>query len=72
MRWQRIMFQTKEQAITLEEQLSEMEIGNLPKKEFRIMIVKIIQDLRDKKRPRRYKKCLTKKRSKEQTVIIIQ
>ena len=72
MRWQRIMFQTKEQAITLEEQLSEMEIGNLPKKEFRIMIVKIIQDLREKKRPRRYKKCLTKKRSKEQTVIIIQ
>ena len=66
------MFQTKEQAITLEEQLSEMEIGNLPKKEFRIMIVKIIQDLREKKRPRRYKKCLTKKRSKEQTVIIIQ
>ena len=66
------MFQTKEQAITLEEQLSEMEIGNLPKKKFRIMIVKIIQDLREKKRPRRYKKCLTKKRSKGQTVIIIQ
>ena len=28
-----------------EEQLSEMEIGNLPKKEFRVMIVKINQDL---------------------------
>ena len=49
MRWQRIMFQTKEQDITLEEQLSEMEIGNLPKKEFRITIVKIIQDLREKR-----------------------
>ena len=49
MRWQRIMFQTKEQDITLEEQLSEMEIGNLPKKEFRIKIVKIIQDLREKR-----------------------
>ena len=43
------MFQTKEQDITLEEQLSEMEIGNLPKKEFRITIVKIIQDLREKR-----------------------
>ena len=49
MRWQRIMFQTKEQDITLEEQLSEMEIGNLPKKEFRITIVKIIQALREKR-----------------------
>ena len=49
MRWQGIMFQTKEQDITLEEQLSEMEIGNLPKKEFRITIVKIIQDLREKR-----------------------
>ena len=29
-------------------QLSEVEIGNLPKKEFRIMIVKMIQDLRNR------------------------
>ena len=42
------MFQTKEQDLTLEKQLSEVEIGNLPKKQFRIMIVKIIQDLREK------------------------
>ena len=28
-----------------EEQLNEVEIGNLPEKEFRIMIVKMIQDL---------------------------
>ena len=31
---------------TPEKQLSEVEIGNLPEKEFRIMIVKMIQDLR--------------------------
>ena len=35
----------KEQDKTPEKQLNEMEIGNLPKKEFRIMIVKMIQDL---------------------------
>ena len=29
-----------------EKQLNEVEIGNLPEKEFRIMIVKMIQDLR--------------------------
>ena len=36
----------KEQDKTPEKQLNEMEIGNLPEKEFRIMIVKMIQDLR--------------------------
>ena len=40
------MFQMKEQDKTPEEQLSEVEIGNLPKKEFRVVIVKMIQDLR--------------------------
>ena len=33
------MLQTKEQDKTPEEQLSEVEIGNLLEKEFRIMIV---------------------------------
>ena len=28
-----------------EKQLNEVEIGNLPEKEFRILIVKMIQDL---------------------------
>ena len=42
MRWQRNMFQTKEQDKTPKEQLSEVEIGNLPEKEFRVMIVKMI------------------------------
>ena len=36
----------KEQDKTPEKQLNEMEIGNLPEKEFRIMIVNMIQDLR--------------------------
>ena len=35
MRWQRNTFQTKEQDKNPEEQLSEVEIGNLPEKEFR-------------------------------------
>ena len=40
------MPQLKEQDKSLESQLNEVEIGNLPEKEFRIMIVKMIQDLR--------------------------
>ena len=38
------MYQMKEQDKTPEKQLNEVEIGNLPEKEFR-MIVKMIQDL---------------------------
>ena len=44
MKRQRAMYQMKEQDKTPEKQL-EVEIGNLPEKEFRIMIVKMIQDL---------------------------
>ena len=39
------MYQMKEQDKTPGKQLNEVEIGNLPEKEFRIMIVKMIQDL---------------------------
>ena len=39
------MYQMKEQDKTPEKQLNEVEIGNLPEKEFRIMVVKMIQDL---------------------------
>ena len=39
------MYQMKEQDKTPEKQLNEVEIGNLPEKEIRIMIVKMIQDL---------------------------
>ena len=40
------MYQMKEQDKTPEKQLIEVEIGNHPEKEFRTMIVKMIQDLR--------------------------
>ena len=36
----------KGQDKTQEKQLNEVEIGNLPEKQFRIMILKMIQDLR--------------------------
>ena len=40
------MYQMKEQDKTPEKQPNELEIGNLPEKEFRIIIVKVIQDIR--------------------------
>ena len=43
MRQQRNIFQTKEQDKISE--LSEVEIGNLPEKELRVMIIKMIQEL---------------------------
>ena len=46
MKRQRIMYQMKEQDKTPEKQPNELEIGNLPEKEFRIIIVKVIQDIR--------------------------
>ena len=45
MKRQGTTYQMKEQEKTPEKQLNEVEIGNLPEKEFRIMIVKMIQDL---------------------------
>ena len=45
MKRQRAMYQMKEQDKTPEKQLNEVEIRKLPEKEFRIMIVKMIQDL---------------------------
>ena len=45
MKKQKVMSQMKEQNETPEKQLREVEIGNLLEKEFRIMIVKMIQDL---------------------------
>ena len=44
MKRQRAIYQMKEQEKSPEKQLNEVEIGNLPEKEFRIMIVKMIQD----------------------------
>ena len=40
------MYQMKEQDKTPEKELNEVELGNLPEKESRIMTVKMIQDLR--------------------------
>ena len=42
------MSQMKEQDKSLEEHLSEVEIGNLSEKDFRVMLVRMIQDLRNK------------------------
>lgn len=38
------MFKTKEQSKTLEE-LSEMEIDNLPNREFKVMIINMFKEL---------------------------
>ena len=47
MQKERAMYQMKEQdKIPEKKNLSEVEIGNLPEREFRIMMVKMIQDLR--------------------------
>ena len=45
MKKQKVVSQMKGQDKTPEKQLNEVEIGNLPEKEFTIMIVKMIQDL---------------------------
>ena len=45
MKRQRAVYQMKERDKTPEKQLNEVEIGNLPETEFRIMIAKMIQDL---------------------------
>ena len=39
------MSQMKEQGKNLQDQINEEEIGNLPEKKFRVMIVKMIQNL---------------------------
>ena len=54
------MYQMKEQDKPQKKQLNEVEIGNLPEKEFRIMIVKMIQDLGKRMEAKIEKKCLTK------------
>ena len=64
MGWQGHMSQKKEQANISEEQPSEMDIGNVVEREFRVKIVKMIQDLRKKKNEGTYpevtKKCFNK------------
>ena len=45
MKKQKVMSQMKGQDKATEKQLNEVEIGNLQEKEFKTIIVKIIQDL---------------------------
>ena len=42
------MSQMKEQGKNLQDQINEEEIGNLPEKEFKVIIVKVIQNLENK------------------------
>ena len=48
MKHQKSMSQMKEQGKNLQDQITEEEIGSLPEKEFRVMIVKMIQNLGNK------------------------
>ena len=56
------MLQTKEQGKNPQDQINEEEVGNLPEKEFRLMIVKMIQNLgnRIKKKQKKKKKTFNK------------
>lgn len=49
MRRERNSYKTKIQDKSTQKQLNEEYIGNLPEKEFRLMIAKMIQDLGGKK-----------------------
>ena len=53
----------KKQDKTPEEPLNKLEISNLHEKDFRVMIVKMIQDLRKKLEAKidKLQKCLKKK-----------
>ena len=55
---QKVMSQMKGQGKTPEKQLSKVETGRLPEKQFRIMIMKMIQDLRKTKE--KMQECLPK------------
>ena len=70
MKKHRVMSQMKEQDKILEKQLNEVEIGNLPEKGFRIMVVKMIYDLRKRMKAlieKRQKFYQRTRRTREQT-----
>ena len=52
----------KEQGKNPQGQINEEEIGHLPEKEFRVMTVKMIQNLRNRMEAqiKKIQKCLTK------------
>ena len=68
MRRQRNIQQMKEQGKNPPEKINKEEIGSLPKKEFRVMIVKVIQNLRNtvEKIQEMFNKDLEKLKSKIQ------
>ena len=47
----------KGQDKTPEKQLNEVEIGNLPEKEFRIVMLKMVQDLKKTKNKKEWRRC---------------
>ena len=61
------MYQMKEQDKAPEKQLNEVEIGSLPEKEFRVMIMKMIQNLgnRMEKIEEMFNKALEELKSKQ-------
>ena len=67
MRWQKNMSQMKKQSKNLQDQTNEEEIGSLPEKEFRLMIVKIFQNPgnRMKKIQETFNKDLEEPKSKQ-------
>ena len=69
MRRQRNTQQMKEQGINPPDQTTEEEIGSLPEKEFRIMIVKMIQNFgnRMEKIQETFNKELEEPKSKQTT-----
>ena len=54
MKRQRNATQMKEQTSNTEVQINKEEIGKLPEKEFRIMIVKMIKNLKNRMRKCKY------------------
>ena len=68
MKRQRVMSQIKGQDKTPEKQLNEVETDKLPEKGLRIIIMKMIQDLRKKKKREDARNvCQRPRRTKEQT-----
>ena len=48
MKRQRNMLQMKEESKNWQQQINEEELGNSPEKEFRVMIIKMIQNIENK------------------------
>ena len=71
MKKQKVMSQMKGKEKNPEEQVNEVEIGNFSEKEFRITIVKMIQNLRKtvEKTQERFTKDLEELKNKQRWII---